>query len=74
MNVDDAMEAAKNYLANEQEGEPLFEAEEVAITLAAEVERLRAELAEKKTENDRLKVELAQSRKDWCDDDEAIKQ
>jgi len=45
MNVDDAMETAAAYLAaHEQEQEPLFDSEEVAITLAAEVERLRAEL------------------------------
>ena len=44
MNADKAMTAAKAYLANEQDGELLLEAEEVAITLAKEVERLRAEL------------------------------
>ena len=45
MNVDEAMETAAAYLAaHEQEGEPLFEAEEVAITLANEVGRLRAEV------------------------------
>lgn len=44
MNVDDAMEAAAAYLAHEQEGEPMFASEQVAITLAAEVIRLRAEL------------------------------
>lgn len=61
MNVDDAMETAAAYwAAHEQEQEPLFDSEEVAITLANEVGRLRAE--------------LAQFRKDWCDDDEAIKQ
>ena len=42
MNVDDAMETAAAYLAaHEQEGEPLFGSEEVAITLALEVKRLR---------------------------------
>ena len=50
MNVDDAMEAAAAYLAHAQEGEPLFEAEEVAITLAYEVEWLRAELAAAKAD------------------------
>ena len=44
MNIDDAMEAAKAYLAFWQAGEPLFEAEDVATTLAKEVERLRAML------------------------------
>ncbi len=44
MNVDNAMEAAKAYRHNEQDGDALYEAEEVAITLAAEVERLRGEL------------------------------
>lgn len=48
MNVDEAMETAAAYLAFEQEGEPLWFSEEVAITLAKEVERLRAELAEAK--------------------------
>ena len=48
MNVDDAMEAAKAYLTFEQEGEPMFASEQVAVVLAAEVERLRAELAEAK--------------------------
>ena len=60
MNADQAMPAAKAYLALEHAGEPLFEAEDVATTLAKEVERLRAE--------------LAAARKDWCGDDEAIKQ
>ncbi len=50
MNVDDAMETAAAYLAHEQEGEALFYAESVAITLAAEVKRLRAELAEAKAD------------------------
>lgn len=45
MNVDEAMETAAAYLTHEQEGEPMFASEQVAITLAAEVERLRAELA-----------------------------
>ena len=44
MNVDDAMEAAKAYLTHEQEGEPVFASEQVAITLAKEVERLRGEV------------------------------
>lgn len=45
MNVDEAMETAKAYLvAREQMQEPLFESEEVAVTLAKEVERLRAEV------------------------------
>ena len=49
MNVNDAMETAAAYLAaHEQEQEPLFDSEEVAITLANEVGRLRAELAEAK--------------------------
>ena len=48
MNVDDAMEAAAAYLAHEQEGEPMLASEQVAIRLAAEVERLRAELAKAK--------------------------
>jgi len=42
MNVDEAMETAAAYLAAyEQEQEPLFTAEVVAIALAAEIERLR---------------------------------
>jgi hypothetical protein len=45
MNVDEAMESAAAYLTHEQEGEPMFASEQVAIRLAAEVERLRAELA-----------------------------
>ena len=45
MNVDKAMEAAAAYLTFEQAGEPMFASEQVAVTLAAEVERLRAELA-----------------------------
>lgn len=45
MSVDEAMETAKAYLtAREQMQEPLFESEEVAVTLAKEVERLRAEV------------------------------
>lgn len=45
MNVDEAMETAKAYLvAREQMQEPLFESEEVAVALAKEVERLRAEV------------------------------
>lgn len=53
-------------------------------TLAAEVERLRAEVKILAVEVTRLQAieheqietqaELAQLRKDWCDDDEAIKQ
>jgi len=46
VNVNDAMETAAAYwAAHEQEQEPLFDSEEVAITLANEVGRLRAELA-----------------------------
>lgn len=82
MNVDEAMEAAKAYfVAEEQCQEPLFTAEVVAITLAKEVERLLAvnqifEAANVRlaTELERVQAELAQLRKDWCDDDEAIKQ
>ena len=82
MNVNDAMETAAAYLAaHEQEQEPLFDSEEVAITLAKEVERLLAvnqifEAANVRlaTELERVQAELAQFRKDWCDDDEAIKQ
>ena len=58
MNVNDAMETAAAYwAAHEQEQEPLFDSEEVAITLAAEVERLRAELAAAKDQfvNDCIK-------------------
>ena len=61
MNVDEAMETAAGFKV-EMKVRPhwtLF-SETVAVVLAAEVERLRAE--------------LAQFRKDWCDDDEAIKQ
>ena len=57
MNVDEAIEEARQF--GEQEPNDMLFAEHIAILLAAEVERLRAE--------------LAQSRKDWCDDDEAIK-
>lgn len=82
MNVNDAMETAAAYLAaHEQEQEPLFDSEEVAITLAKEVERLLAvnqifEAANVRlaTELERVQAELAQFRKDWCEDDEAIKQ
>ena len=48
MNVDEAMEAAAAFLTFEQAGEPMFASEQVAIVLASEVERLRAELAEAK--------------------------
>lgn len=57
MNVDDAMEEAKQGGTNEWLPAEVIDALGI---LSAEVERLKAE--------------LAQSRKDWCDDDEAIKQ
>lgn len=64
MNVDEAIEEARKF--GEQEPKDMLFAEHVAIELAAEVERLRDELAEKKAENsdweeccDRLKAELA---------------
>ena len=41
MNVDEAMEAAAAYLTFEQAGEPMFASEQVAVVIAAEVERLR---------------------------------
>lgn len=47
MNVDEAMEAAAAYLAaNKHQKELLFFSESVAVVLAAEVERLRGELAD----------------------------
>jgi hypothetical protein len=53
MKVDEAMETAAAYLAaHGQEQDPLFTSEEVAITLAKEVERLRAELADLKKRYD----------------------
>ena len=72
MNVDDAMGAAAAYLAaHEQEQEPLFDSEEVAITLAAEVERLQAvnqifEAANVRlaTELERVQAELAAAKAD----------
>jgi hypothetical protein len=68
MNVDEAMALAKELKAElDVEQEPgMFLSEIAAIVLAAEVERLRDELWEKKAENvdweeshDRLKAELA---------------
>ena len=44
MNVDKAMEAAAAYLTFEQAGEPMFASEQVAVTLAKEVERLRGKV------------------------------
>jgi hypothetical protein len=59
MNVDDAMETAAAYLAaHEQEQEPLFDSEEVAITLAKEVERLLAVNQIFEAANVRLATEL----------------
>lgn len=58
MNVDEAMEEARQF--GEKKPKNMLFGEHIAILLATEIERLRAE--------------LAQFRKDWCDDDEAIKQ
>lgn len=62
MNVDEAMETAKAYLvAREQMQEPLFESEEVAVTLAREVERLRVWKTRWKDAAQKLRRQLEES-------------
>jgi hypothetical protein len=50
MNVDEAMKYAAGYEEDAEQEEGLLAGERVAIALATEVERLRAELAAMKAE------------------------
>lgn len=62
MNVNDAMETAAAYwAAHEQMQEPLFESEEVAVTLAREVERLRVWKTRWKDAAQKLRRQLEES-------------
>lgn len=70
MNVDEAMARAADYLAYKKDGWTLLIAKEVAITLAAEVERLRAELAAAKAASVVTDEEVQAAFDNWYDSDD----